>query len=228
MPPIGRNGATHRLESDWWRLEYAKVRAPSGLSANANARTPSVRLPTPPSVRRCRPRPRKAPSHAPVAREILPAVGMLRHSRHWSGKSRNRWRDEVRCQSFQARRSLSARALLCQPLPSRCGASKTYSLISSPVSRKADQERVAQRVWRKLQFKAISLTLMHNPGKRDIGLGERKLIAGDAFHLVPFGSAGDDETEIADLRSAGGGPIDLIDDPVSEWSPRRDWVRAPS
>src|SRR5205085_11701588 len=81
------------------------------------------------------------------------------------------------------------------------------------------QNGVAQRVWRNLQLKTIPLPLVHDSRKSDIGLGKREPIASDAFDLVPFGSAGDDETEITNLWPTGGRPINLIDDLVSDGGP---------
>ena len=75
-----------------------------------------------------------------------------------------------------------------------------HILASEP---ERDDNGVPKRVRRYLQFQAISFTLVHDAGERDIGLGERELVSRDTFDLMPFGPAGDDETEVADLRAAG-------------------------
>ena len=172
----------------------------------------------------------KTPSHAAVAREILPAVGSSDITGTGPGKAAIA--GEMKCVAILPGPQIAVRARIVVQAAAvevrREQDIQPHSIAGKP---EPHQNGVAQRVRRNLQLKTIPLPLMHNPGKRDIRLGERQPIAGDALHLVPVGSAGDDETEIADLRSAGGRPIDLIDDPVSDGRPnsagpdrRRDHV----
>jgi len=79
---------------------------------------------------------------------------------------------------------------------------------------------VAQRVGEELQLEAIALVLVHDAGQGHVRAGGTERVAVHALDLRPEAVAGHDETQVADLRAAGGGPVDLVEDAIPEGDPQ--------
>lgn len=156
----------------------------------------------------------KTPLHGPVAREILPAVGIPDIA--GTGAREAAIAGEMKRVAIPPSLEIAVRAgTVVLPAAIEMGSQQhieRHILAGEP---EGDDDRVSRLIWRQLQFEAISLTLVDHARKRDKGLGQRKLVAGDPFDLVPFGPPGDDEPEIP----AGRGPIDLVDDAVAKCRP---------
>ncbi len=83
-----------------------------------------------------------------------------------------------------------------------------------------DEQHVPLRVGEDLEDQAVALALVHDLGQGDVRPGRAARVVVGALDLDPVAVVeADDEAQIADLRAAGRGPEDLVDDAEAERRP---------
>ena len=84
----------------------------------------------------------------------------------------------------------------------------------------ADQHDVAEVVGDEFQRDGEVVAAMHDLGQRHEGAGCFERVIADAFEFEPLVVAGDEKTQIANLRLPGRRPEDFVDDAVAQRNPQ--------